>query len=589
MNIIKPGHFNESNLIEKSRNIKGITIIELMVSLAIIGVALLILFSMNLFGIRSFTVQNSQSSLQTDLRAAADYITREIRLANQVEILDSDPVDFSDIGEYSYIYTQTVGGVISIILQDSSGTKALTSYSTTILVFTTTTPNRTLYFSIQGTLKDQETTIDSKVLPLNFSFDEVITSSDGSGNGVALRFRKITPIESGAIAIASPLPNEYSGELYLQVLSAVGGTPPYTYTLNSGTLPIGLILNSNGILSGTPSTPGIYQFNVMVEDSSSPAESGYRTYYVIIGNPAFTAASVLSDILIDGGAYPIPTPLEGEAALTLPGNLPYGFMVVIEEVDSDPVVLGIDGTIYPDDEDTVTAYLKVKVINLIDPTDTAISADWLEIEIPPGDPNSAPVASNVTIAGQTTVGMILVGSYTYSDAEGDAASSPIYRWYKSATINPDDKSEIFGEVSSTYSLVDGDLGSYIFFEVTPVAMTGTLVGISVLSPVSTQVANNQAPMATNLAILGETTVGETLTGVYDYNDAEGDLESASTYNWYRSTSKTGTKTLIYSNSLTYLLVSADEGNYIFFEVTAAAVTGTSPGLTIMSSNVGKVH
>ena len=256
---------------------------------------------------------------------------------------------------------------------------------------------------------------------------------------------------------------------------------------------------------------------------------------------------------------------------------------------SDPVVLGIDGTIYPPEgEDPVTAELTLKVINLIDPGDTAVSATPLEIDIPPGEANAAPVASDVAISGQTTVGMTLTGSYTYSDAEGDAPNAPLYKWYCSGTTNPDDKIEIFGESSSTYTLNAGDLNRYIFFEVTPIALTGTPIGNAVLSPVSSLVSSNQAPTATNLSITGTVEVGEQLTGGYLYSDAESDSQGISLFNWYKSSTKTGTKILIHSGSTTYTLLSSDKGFYIFFEVTPVAVSGTSPGLTVMSSNVGKV-
>ena len=48
------------------------------------------------------------------------------------------------------------------------------------------------------------------------------------------------------------------------------GTPPYTYQLQSGTLPPGLALASSGLISGTPTTLGTYNFVVLVTDSSKP-------------------------------------------------------------------------------------------------------------------------------------------------------------------------------------------------------------------------------------------------------------------------------------------------------------------------------
>ena len=58
---------------------------------------------------------------------------------------------------------------------------------------------------------------------------------------------------------------------YDSVLNAQGGYPPYKFSLSSGSLPAGLILDpSTGALSGTPSTPtnGGLNFVVQITDSS---------------------------------------------------------------------------------------------------------------------------------------------------------------------------------------------------------------------------------------------------------------------------------------------------------------------------------
>jgi alpha-tubulin suppressor-like RCC1 family protein len=54
---------------------------------------------------------------------------------------------------------------------------------------------------------------------------------------------------------------------YSQSITASGGTWPYTYTLASGSLPTGLDLALDGVLSGTPVIAGSYSFTVRVRDS----------------------------------------------------------------------------------------------------------------------------------------------------------------------------------------------------------------------------------------------------------------------------------------------------------------------------------
>jgi hypothetical protein len=66
------------------------------------------------------------------------------------------------------------------------------------------------------------------------------------------------------------LPDATAGMPYSQSLSASGATAPYSWTLSSGALPDGLLLNSSGIISGTPTAASITStFTVKVSDSST--------------------------------------------------------------------------------------------------------------------------------------------------------------------------------------------------------------------------------------------------------------------------------------------------------------------------------
>ena len=65
--------------------------------------------------------------------------------------------------------------------------------------------------------------------------------------------------------------------------SAGGGTPSYTFSLETGTLPAGLSLNpSNCSISGTATTSGTSNFTIKVTDSSSPAQSKSQAFSITI-------------------------------------------------------------------------------------------------------------------------------------------------------------------------------------------------------------------------------------------------------------------------------------------------------------------
>lgn len=65
----------------------------------------------------------------------------------------------------------------------------------------------------------------------------------------------------------SSLPGGKVDTTYAQTLTATGGTPPYTWSVSSSTLPVGLSLTGNTI-SGTPTSGGTFNFAVQVTDSA---------------------------------------------------------------------------------------------------------------------------------------------------------------------------------------------------------------------------------------------------------------------------------------------------------------------------------
>ena len=104
----------------------------------------------------------------------------------------------------------------------------------------------------------------------------------------------------GPLAINNP-GNQTStvGTAVSLMLSASGGTPPYTFT--STALPAGLSLSSSGVISGTPTTAGTTSVTATVHDSASGTASTTFTWTVnaagsctpaqLLGNPGFETGS----------------------------------------------------------------------------------------------------------------------------------------------------------------------------------------------------------------------------------------------------------------------------------------------------------
>lgn len=68
------------------KNEKGVTLIELIVSLAIFSVIISLTLSVLLFGSRTFKMQTNETNNLLNVSNAMHYITKEIRKANQIEI-----------------------------------------------------------------------------------------------------------------------------------------------------------------------------------------------------------------------------------------------------------------------------------------------------------------------------------------------------------------------------------------------------------------------------------------------------------------------------------------------------------------------
>jgi hypothetical protein len=91
-----------------------------------------------------------------------------------------------------------------------------------------------------------------------------VTDANGQTGSASLT---LTVTAGPTITTPATLPNGGAAAPYTQSLAASGGTPPYTWTVTSGSLPAGLSLSPGGVISGTPTTAGGSSFTVQVADS----------------------------------------------------------------------------------------------------------------------------------------------------------------------------------------------------------------------------------------------------------------------------------------------------------------------------------
>ncbi len=137
------------------------------------------------------------------------------------------------------------------------------------------------------------------------------------------------------------LPSAMAGIRYNRTLTASGGTSPYTFSATYGTLPPGLTLSPDGVLSGVPNDAGSYTFVVAATDASADSGpfSGSQMYNVLVAPNPYSgsyAGTTSGTVTVSGhkesvsgrlnfsvnsaGAITVTNPGQGQGSMTPSGN-----------------------------------------------------------------------------------------------------------------------------------------------------------------------------------------------------------------------------------------------------------------------------
>lgn len=135
---------------------------------------------------------------------------------------------------------------------------------------------------------------------------------------------EVAPVAQAFVVTNTSFADGTVGLAYYQQLNSNGGVAPVTWSLASGSLPAGLSLSTDGIISGTPTTIGLSTFTALATDAGSATASKELTiqvnYAPVVvttpGLPSCTVGSAYSKSLnatggtgsftwaISGGALP---------------------------------------------------------------------------------------------------------------------------------------------------------------------------------------------------------------------------------------------------------------------------------------------
>lgn len=96
--------------------------------------------------------------------------------------------------------------------------------------------------------------------------------------------------------LTTSLPDGTVGVHDTWVMSATGGTPPYTWSVLSGAMPPGKTLSSSGVYSAPPTVEGTYNFTVKVVDAIGGTDNQALTHYIAPVPPTGQTVVTITDI-----------------------------------------------------------------------------------------------------------------------------------------------------------------------------------------------------------------------------------------------------------------------------------------------------
>ena len=310
----------------------------------------------------------------------------------------------------------------------------------------------------------------------------------------------------------------------------------------------------------------VYNITITVEDDAPVPAQGSTSFQLTVGaNTPPEIDPIPNQTVSEGEILNIPvnsTDADGDAIVLSTANLP-AFCALTDNTDGTG---SVDCSPLAGDAGT---YTDVRVIATDDAPIPGETFERFRITVGANAPPDLTDIPDQNVVEEGTLNIPI--SATDPEDHNMTISATDLPAFCSLTDNGD------GTGSIDCSPAVGDAGDY------PITVTVTDDGpvpAESSDPFTLTVGANEPPTANNVVISGVPSIGEELTGSYEYDDTEGDLEGITTFQWLRDGAPIAGAT-----ATTYTIVIDDVETDLSFEVTPVALTGALQGTPVASATL----
>lgn len=433
--------------------------------------------------------------------------------------------------------------------------------------------------------------------PATSTFTVQVTDSTAGPAPLTAQKAFTLTISAPAVTVTTAsLPNGTVGVAYAQTLQASGGTPPYSWSLASGSLPAGLKLTaSSGAISGTPTTAGPFSFVVTVTDSAGL--TAQKSLAITITNPLTITTANLSGTV--GAAFSQSISASGGAApytfALTSGTLPTGltFTASSDLISGTPTAAGtstVTFTVTDSNRQTASATITITVSPAALPNITFTVGTGAQPPVTLCLGGSFPEAvtgtltasfaasSSVAVGTDQSIQLILPGS---SQGSGPTVSFTVPACGQTP---PPSAAVTMGTVAGTITITPTLTANGV--NITPSSLTPQTISIAAAPPVIQSVNLTQGSGALTVSVIGYSSTREVISGVFTFAPATGSTLSQSAITvqlgsayttWYQSAASDGYGSL-FQLTLPFN-VSGDALDVVAVTVTLTNTKGTSAAVS----------